>query len=715
MLVDGGTYNGQTVTGIGLTKAAHLFWRAQTVYLVPASGFAAAAAALEASCSDLIGATLYELSTGSGVSTVSADVIGVGDCTQLANAIDAVELRSTPTQCGFSTILDPDAPDLCGGSSPDTIHLQDWETGFGTWTFGTRAVADLPGYETPDWTVVGSLPNSRDGMATFAVNDPELGDCGADDESSVRYLQSPAIAIPGGVTTPLLAVDHWVATEPGYDGGNFRISVNGGVWSVVPGYAFDFNPYNTTLYTDGNTNPLAGESAFSGADGGTLTGSWGQSQIDLSGLAGGGDSVRFRVELGQDGCFGFFGWYVDDFHLYSCPVGPTIDVTPTSLEAGLPPDASTVKQLLIQNLGSGSLSWSLAEEPVAAVVARGGSSGTSVKHHASSGVTERLGVAASPAAAVRSVSKASPSNPGVNAVMDGSFEAGPYAGVWTESSTNFGTPICDVAACGTGTGTGPRTGSYWAWFGGFLGYEEGSLSQSVTFPISLGGATLTFFVEQIACDSANDYLEVLIDGVRVFSIDGVSPLCNSLGYTLQSVDVSAWADGGAHTLTFHSEVFSTNGGNSSFFVDDAVIEEVAGGLCSSPEDVPWLSVSPDTGSMPPGPGTTVDVSFDATGFSTGTYEATLCVTSNDAVTPLLAVPVTMEVGSSCPDSMVLDHQTITGTQTYTARVDITGGPDLTINGTSVELIAGDRVVFTNGVEVGGSLTVALDPEVCTPP
>jgi hypothetical protein len=79
------------------------------------------------------------------------------------------------------------------------------------------------------------------------------------------------------------------------------------------------------------------------------------------------------------------------------------------------------------------------------------------------------------------------------------------------------------------------------------------------------------------------------------------------------------------------------------------------------------------------------------------------------------VPATLEVGSSCPDSMVLDHQTITGTQTYTARVDITGGPDLTINGTSVELAAGDRVVFTNGVEVGGSLTVALDPEVCTPP
>ena len=29
LLVDGGTYNGQTITGIGLTKAAHIFWHAQ--------------------------------------------------------------------------------------------------------------------------------------------------------------------------------------------------------------------------------------------------------------------------------------------------------------------------------------------------------------------------------------------------------------------------------------------------------------------------------------------------------------------------------------------------------------------------------------------------------------------------------------------------------------------------------------------------------------
>ena len=35
LLVDGGTYNSQTVTAIGLVKAAHIYWRAQSVYQVP--------------------------------------------------------------------------------------------------------------------------------------------------------------------------------------------------------------------------------------------------------------------------------------------------------------------------------------------------------------------------------------------------------------------------------------------------------------------------------------------------------------------------------------------------------------------------------------------------------------------------------------------------------------------------------------------------------
>jgi len=64
LLVDGGTYNGQTIAAIGLTKAAHIYFRAMSVYQGPASDFADHADALEQSCSDLIGANLADLSTG---------------------------------------------------------------------------------------------------------------------------------------------------------------------------------------------------------------------------------------------------------------------------------------------------------------------------------------------------------------------------------------------------------------------------------------------------------------------------------------------------------------------------------------------------------------------------------------------------------------------------------------------------------------------------
>ena len=47
-----------------------------------------------------------------------------------------------------------------------------------------------------------------------------------------------------------------------------------------------------------------------------------------------------------------------------------------------------------------------------------------------------------------------------------------------------------------------------------------------------------------------------------------SCLCGVLGYSLQTVDVSAYADGGTHTLTFHSEIFANNGGGTNFFLDN---------------------------------------------------------------------------------------------------------------------------------------------------
>ena len=161
-------------------------------------------------------------------------------------------------------------------------------------------------------------------------------------------------------------------------------------------------------------------------------------------------------------------------------------------------------------------------------------------------------------------------------VTDGGFETGPGGTAWTQSSTNFGTPVCDLIACGAGTGTGPLNGSYWAWFGGFPGgVETGKVSQSFVIP-SGGTALLTFWLEMSRCDSPQDLIEVKIDGNVVFSADGISPLCGITGYSLRSVNISAYADGNSHTLEFTSTTFSANGDVSNFFVDDVSVIHTGG-------------------------------------------------------------------------------------------------------------------------------------------
>jgi hypothetical protein len=69
----------------------------------------------------------------------------------------------------------------------------------------------------------------------------------------------------------------------------------------------------------------------------------------------------------------------------------------------------------------------------------------------------------------------------------------------------------------------------------------------------------------------------------------------------------------------------------------------AGGACSNPSDLPWLSVAPTSGTTTPGGTEPIAVTFDSNGVPIGLYEAALCIVSNDPDEPLIEVPATMEV------------------------------------------------------------------------
>ena len=304
------------VDGIGVLKAAHIHWLALAEYMGPTTGFTEYADALVAACDELEGALfdLPHLETG----LPSGHRVRATDCNALDAAIAAVGLRDD-VPCEYEEVLEPGPPALCAdhGGAFEAVFSDDFETDpSDRWTFTNFGVE--PEYRETDWEWVTGLPGRRDGAAAFALDSVEVGDCGDDDQSGVVELTSPEVALPATGGPLLMTFTHYVATELLWDGGNVRVSVDGGEFVLIPDEAFTFNAYNHVLNVDRNPNPLAGEPAFSGFDQRTVSGSWGESQVDLSGLAAPGATVQIQFRFGVDGCNGLDGWYVDDVALGHC-------------------------------------------------------------------------------------------------------------------------------------------------------------------------------------------------------------------------------------------------------------------------------------------------------------------------------------------------------------------------------------------------------------
>ncbi|HEX8679791.1 MAG TPA: M4 family metallopeptidase, partial [Chthoniobacterales bacterium] len=331
-----GTYNGQTVTGIGLTKASAIYYRAESVYQTPSTFFAQHDTAVQQSCTDLIGVGLKDPTTTSATGANSSAVITANDCQQVAKAMLAVEMSMTPP-CNFGPVLSAAPAPLCAGVTP--FFSEDWETGEDGWTKTSMGFATgLVDWEqqpsknnTRFFKLTTNLPGGRTGTAAFAP-DPKVGQEGGGtcmpggDYSGSHTLDSPQITIPAGASAPLLVFDHYIAAEAGVDGGQVEISTDNGMnWTLVPKSAYVFNApnnvYNEAAPVGNNTGPNPSEEAWSGFNVGVATlGNWGTTVANLSGLVQPGGTVRIRFTWSQDGCNGVEGWYVDNIKLVTCPV-----------------------------------------------------------------------------------------------------------------------------------------------------------------------------------------------------------------------------------------------------------------------------------------------------------------------------------------------------------------------------------------------------------
>lgn len=275
LMVDGGTYNGRTVSGIGLTKAGKVQYRALTTYLTSGATFADDYAALVQSCTDLIG----------------TEGITASNCTQVQLALDAVELNQ-PLPC--SGAVPP--PPLCptGALPSATQFLDTLEGGAANWQMSSSS--------TQGWV-----------LATGWAKSGSTSLWGVDSDIVSDHL----VAMANAVTVPAAAYlhfDHAYEFEHDgttyYDGGVLEYSTNGTTWTDAAALVDDGLAYTGTL-AEGWGNPLGGRSAFGASSlGYTAT------RLDLASLSG--QNVRFRWRIATDASVSDWGWTVDNVRLYQC-------------------------------------------------------------------------------------------------------------------------------------------------------------------------------------------------------------------------------------------------------------------------------------------------------------------------------------------------------------------------------------------------------------
>lgn len=186
---------------------------------------------------------------------------------------------------------------------------------------------------------------------------------------------------------------------------------------------------------------------------------------------------------------------------------------------------------------------------------------------------------------------------GMNAqIADSGFEGGTPSSAWTEASTNFGTPLCSAALCGIGGGPCvPHGGLFYNWFGGANAVETGSVTQSATIPMGTSAAiSMWVKIASAGAGLIGDRIELSVDG-NILSVITSHDSTAYADYKEVVVDVTAYADGAAHTVKI--EGFQTTATGVNLLVDDVSLS-VNGttiGLFEEPNTLD-MTVSPNPAS-----------------------------------------------------------------------------------------------------------------------
>ena len=288
LMVDGDSYNGQTVSGIGLEKAGKVQYRALSRYLLSASDFLDNDLAIRQSCQDLVG-------TGG---------ITAGDCQQVEKALDAVEM-SDPWPCAPTQAA---VPAFCpGGETPDLWYYEGFE----------GAVGGVPDCLTNGVAAYWCVNHPSSLLGAFATSG-ERSLWGYDrGTAGTMWFWRNFLEMPPPDARLQFNHSHGFDNEGStyYDGGHVVVSTDGGaVFNNAGPLISAGQPYGGVL-SSSYSNPYGGLWAF-------VDDTWGYTatQLDLSSLSGTAFGYGFIVAT--DSSVDEYGWFVDDVRIYTCPTCP---------------------------------------------------------------------------------------------------------------------------------------------------------------------------------------------------------------------------------------------------------------------------------------------------------------------------------------------------------------------------------------------------------
>ncbi|HIE43681.1 MAG TPA: hypothetical protein EYP78_02655 [Candidatus Omnitrophica bacterium] len=295
LLTDGDTFNGYTVTGLGIEKTASLFYEVQTNLLTSASDY-----------QDLYDA-LLQAAINLGFDSYIQEV---------ENAVNATEMNQQPASCPA-----PEAP-LCDTGVPVDLFFDNLEDpSSGNWTHGAITGADEWYYPQIDNPYGFDATYATSGQYNFwGYNQWDVAD--------IYMAMTFDVSLPQN-TTAYMHFQHsyWFEffDSEYYDGGVIEYSTDGGLTWNDAGSLITHNGYTGTIGED-YENPLGGREAFCGISNGYIS-----TRLDLGTLAG--QDVRFRFRIGTDSRGDAYGWFIDDIRIYTCTSGYSISGQVT-LEGG---------------------------------------------------------------------------------------------------------------------------------------------------------------------------------------------------------------------------------------------------------------------------------------------------------------------------------------------------------------------------------------------